>query len=173
MGSFEGPSFSQMNEDLDYDVLIVGAGLSGMYSLHRMHQLGLRTKVLEAGGDVGGTWYWNRYPGARFDSESYSYNFSFSQEILDEWNWSEHFASQPETLRYCEFVCKKLDLRRDMQFNTRVKSAHFQDTTKSWLLTDEQGHQYSSRFLVTCIGILNNYTMPNIPGVHEIHPGVH
>ncbi|KAJ5098034.1 hypothetical protein N7532_005035 [Penicillium argentinense] len=167
MGSVDEPSFSQMKKNLDYDVLVIGAGLSGMYTLHRMHKLGLRTKVLEAGGDVGGTWYWNRYPGARFDSESYSYNFSFSQEILDEWNWSEHFASQPETLRYCEFVCKKLDLRRDMQFNTRVKSAHFQDSTNTWLLTDEQGRQYTSRFLVTCIGILNKHTMPNIPGVHD------
>ncbi|OJJ81313.1 flavin-containing monooxygenase [Aspergillus glaucus CBS 516.65] len=165
MGSIEEPNFSQMNEDLDYDVLIIGAGLSGIYSLYRMRQLGLRTKVLEAGGGVGGTWYWNRYPGARFDSESYSYNFSFSQEVLDEWNWSEHFASQPETLRYCEFVCDKFDLRRDMQFDTRITAAHFQDTTKSWLLRDEQGRQYTSRFLVTCIGILNNYTMPNIPGV--------
>ncbi|KAJ5983104.1 hypothetical protein N7481_005203 [Penicillium waksmanii] len=167
MGSIEESSFSELNKDLDYDVLIIGAGLSGMYSLHRMHQLGLRTKILEAGGDVGGTWYWNRYPGARFDSESYSYNFSFSQEILDEWNWSEHFASQPETLRYCEFVCKKLDLRRDMQFDTRITAAYFQDETNAWLLKDEQGRQYTSRFLVTCIGILNNYTMPNIPGVHD------
>ncbi|KAJ5690691.1 hypothetical protein N7462_005083 [Penicillium macrosclerotiorum] len=165
MGSVEEPSFSQKNEGLDYDVLIIGAGLSGIYSLYRMHQLGLRTKVLEAGGGVGGTWYWNRYPGARFDSESYSYNFSFSQELLNEWNWSEHFASQPETLRYCEFVCDKFDLRRDMQFDTRVTSAHFQDDTNSWRVTDNCGRQYTSRFLVTCIGILNNYTMPNIPGV--------
>lgn len=165
MGSIQEPNFSQKNKDLDYDVLIIGAGLSGIYSLYRMRQLGLRTKVLEAGGGVGGTWYWNRYPGARFDSESYSYNFSFSQEVLDEWNWSEHFASQPETLRYCEFVCDKFDLRRDMQFGTRVAAAHFQDDTKSWLVTDEKGQQYTSRFVVTCIGILNNYTLPNIPGV--------
>ncbi|KAJ5506758.1 hypothetical protein N7453_005715 [Penicillium expansum] len=165
MGSIEQPNFCQKNKDLDYDVLIIGAGLSGIYSLYRMRQLGLRTKVLEAGGGVGGTWYWNRYPGARFDSESYSYNFSFSQEVLDEWNWSEHFASQPETLRYCEFVCDKFDLRRDMQFDTRVAAAHFQDDTKSWLVTDEKGQQYISRFVVTCIGILNNYTLPNIPGV--------
>lgn len=165
MGSTRETSYGEMNKDLDYDVLIVGAGLSGIYSLYRMRQLGLRAKVLEAGGGVGGTWYWNRYPGARFDSESYSYNYSFSQEVLDEWDWSEHFASQPETLRYIEFVCDKFDLRRDMQFDTRVASAHFQDATSSWLLTDEQNRHYSSRYLVTCIGILNNYTMPNIPGV--------
>lgn len=165
MGSAQEPNFSQMNQGLDYDVLIIGAGLSGIYSLYRMRQLGLRVKVLEAGGGVGGTWYWNRYPGARFDSESYSYNYSFSQEVLDEWNWSEHFASQPETLRYIEFVCDKFDLRQDMQFDTRVASARYQDATESWLLTDEQNRQYTSRYLVTCIGILNNYTMPNIPGV--------
>ncbi|KAJ5116539.1 hypothetical protein N7456_000887 [Penicillium angulare] len=164
MGSAEEPSFTQMNKNLDYDVLIIGAGLSGLYALHRMHKLGLRAKVLEAGGDVGGTWYWNRYPGARFDSESYSYGFSFSQEVLDEWNWSEHFAAQPETLRYCEFLCNKFNLRPDMQFNTRVTSAHFQDKSNSWKLTDESGKQYTSRFLVTCIGILNNFTMPNIAG---------
>lgn len=86
MGSIEEPNFCQKNKDLDYEVLIIGARLSGIYSLYRMRQLGLRTKVLEAGRGVGGTWYWNRYPGARFDSESYSYNFSFSQEVLDEWN---------------------------------------------------------------------------------------
>ncbi|KAJ5638502.1 hypothetical protein N7528_000892 [Penicillium herquei] len=167
MGSIETPRFSEMNQDLDYDVLIIGAGLSGIYSIYKMRQLGLRAKVLEAASDVGGTWYWNRYPGARFDSESYSYNFSskFSQELLDEWSWSEHFASQPETLRYCEFICDKFDLRRDMQFNTRVASAHFQDDTNSWRLTDENGGPYTSRFLITCIGILNNYTLPNIPGV--------
>ncbi|KAJ5261443.1 hypothetical protein N7478_012038 [Penicillium angulare] len=164
MGSAEESSFAQMNKNLDYDVLIIGAGLSGLYSLHRMHKLGLRAKVLEAGGDVGGTWYWNRYPGARFDSESYSYGFSFSQEVLDEWNWSEHFAAQPETLRYCEFLCNKFKLRPDMQFNTRVTSAHFQDQSNSWKLTDEHRNQYTSRFLVTCIGILNKFTMPNIVG---------
>ncbi|KAH8429229.1 flavin-containing monooxygenase [Aspergillus melleus] len=167
MGSIQSPTFQQLNRHLDYDVLIIGAGLSGMYSIYQMRQLGLRAKVLEAGGGVGGTWYWNRYPGARFDSESYSYGFSFSQDILDEWNWSEHFAAQPETLRYCEFVCDRFDLRRDMQFNTRVKAALFQEESWSWLLTDEEGRKYTSRFMVTAMGILNNCTWPNIPGVHD------
>ena len=93
MGSIEAPTFDQLNRDLNYDVLIIGAGLSGIYSIYQMRQLGLRAKVLEAVGGVGGTWYWNRHPAARFDSESYSYGFSFSQEILDEWDWSEHFAA--------------------------------------------------------------------------------
>ncbi|KFY36860.1 hypothetical protein V495_07553 [Pseudogymnoascus sp. VKM F-4514 (FW-929)] len=155
------------NKDLDYDVLIIGAGLSGIYSLYRMRQMGLRAKVIEAGSGEGGTWFWNRYPGARFDSESYSYIFSFSQEVLDEWDWSEHFSSQPETLRYCQFVAEKFDLKRDMQFNTRVKSAHFQQSSNSWLTTDERGAQYSSRYLITCMGILNEPTLPNIQGVHD------
>ena len=87
----------------NYDVLIIGAGIAGMYMLHRLREIGLTTRVLEAGTDVGGTWYWNRYPGARFDSESYSYGYSFSKELLEEWEWSEHFSPQPENLRYCNF----------------------------------------------------------------------
>lgn len=109
----------------------------------------------------------NRYPGARFDSESYSYIFSFSQEVLDEWNWTEHFAPQSETLRYIQFLTNKFDLKKDMQFDTRVKSAHFQDSSNSWLLTDETGTQYSSRYLITAIGILNQPTLPAIPGVND------
>ncbi|KAH7362819.1 phenylacetone monooxygenase [Plectosphaerella cucumerina] len=159
--------FSDANRDLDYDVLIIGAGLSGIYSLHQMRQLGLRTRVLEAGSEEGGTWFWNRYPGARFDSESYSYIFSFSQEVLDEWNWTEHFSPQPETLKYIHYLTEKFDLKRDMQFNTKVKSAHFQKTSNSWLLTDANGKQYTTRYLVTAMGILNEPTLPSIPGVHD------
>lgn len=167
MGSIEEPTFANMNAHLDHDVLIIGAGLSGIYSTYQMRKLGMRAKVLEAGSGPGGTWYWNRYPGARFDSESYSYNFSFSQEILDEWDWTEHFAPQPETLRYCEFVCDKFDLRRDMQFDTKVVSAHWREDSRSWLLTDDKGKTYTSRFLITAMGVLNNYTLPNIPGVES------
>ncbi|GMF81560.1 unnamed protein product [Aspergillus oryzae] len=167
MGSIGSTPYTHNNGHLDYDVLIIGAGLSGIYTLHQMNTFGLRAKVLEAASGPGGTWFWNRYPGARFDSESYSYGFSWSQEVLDEWSWSEHFAAQPETLRYCEFLVDKFNLRPGMQFNTRVKAAHYQEDTKSWLLTDERGQQYSSRWLVTCMGILNEYTLPNIPGVHD------
>lgn len=109
----------------------------------------------------------NRYPGARFDSESYSYNFSFSQEILDEWNWTEHFAPQSETLRYAQFVTDKLNLRGDMQFNTRILSAHYSDDTRSWTLTDDEKRQYTCRFLITAMGILNQPTYPAIAGVHD------
>ncbi len=105
---------------MDYDAIIIGAGISGLYQLYRLRELGMRVRVFEAGTGVGGTWYWNRYPGARFDSESYSYGYSFSQELLDEWSWSEHFARQPETLRYLNYVADKFDLRRDIQFSSRV-----------------------------------------------------
>ena len=107
-----------------FDAIIIGAGMSGLYQLYRLRELGMRVRVFEAGTGVGGTWYWNRYPGARFDSESYSYSYSFSQELLEEWDWSEHFAAQPETLRYLNHVADKFDLRRDIQFRSRVAAAH-------------------------------------------------
>ncbi|MGY4258221.1 cation diffusion facilitator CzcD-associated flavoprotein CzcO [Bradyrhizobium sp. USDA 4516] len=149
---------------LDYDVIIIGAGLSGMYQLHRLRELGLSARVFEAGTGVGGTWYWNRYPGARFDSESYSYGYSFSKELLEEWEWSEHFAGQPETLRYCNYVADKFDLRRDIQFESRVTSAIYQDATRSWRITLESGAQHSCRFLITAIGPLSTPTLPRIEG---------
>jgi cation diffusion facilitator CzcD-associated flavoprotein CzcO len=155
---------SPPNSALDFDAIIIGAGLSGMYQLYRLRELGLRTRVFEAGTDVGGTWYWNRYPGARFDSESYSYGFSFSKELLDEWEWSEHFAGQPETLRYCNFVADKLDLRRDIQFRSRVTSAIYNEDTRSWRITLEDGAAFTCRFLVTAIGPLSTPTLPRIEG---------
>ncbi|MBP2428297.1 flavin-containing monooxygenase [Bradyrhizobium elkanii] len=149
---------------LDYDVIIIGAGLSGMYQLYRLRELGLSARVFEAGTGVGGTWYWNRYPGARFDSESYSYGYSFSKELLEEWEWSEHFAGQPETLRYCNYVADKFDLRRDIQFESRVTSAIYQDDTRSWRITLESGAQHACRFLITAIGPLSTPTLPRIEG---------
>jgi cation diffusion facilitator CzcD-associated flavoprotein CzcO len=150
-----------------YDVLVIGAGLSGMYQLHRLRGLGLRARVMEAGGAVGGTWYWNRYPGARFDSESWTYGYSFSDEILREWEWSEHFAPQPETLRYCNFVADKLDLRRDIEFNCRVSSAAFDEGANEWEITTEHGERARARFLITAVGPLSAPTMPTIPGVED------
>jgi cation diffusion facilitator CzcD-associated flavoprotein CzcO len=152
---------------LDFDAIIIGAGISGMYQLYRLRELGLRVRVFEAGTGVGGTWYWNRYPGARFDSESYSYGYSFSQELLDEWHWTEHFSPQPETLRYLNHVADKFDLRRDIQFSARVTSAHYQDASRSWVVTLEDGSRHTARFLVTAIGILSAHTMPNIEGVES------
>lgn len=151
----------------DLDVIIIGAGLSGMYQLYRLRELGLRVHVFEAGTDVGGTWYWNRYPGARFDSESYSYGYSFSKELLQEWDWSEHFAGQPETLRYCNYVADKFDLRRDIQFERRVKAAHYDEETRSWTITLEDGSRFNSRFLITAIGPLSTPTLPRIEGLGD------
>ena len=148
-----------------YDAIIIGAGIAGMYQLHRLRQLGLNVRVFEAGTGVGGTWYWNRYPGARFDSESYSYAYSFSQELLDEWNWSEHFAAQPETLRYLNHVADKFDLRRDIQFSSRVASAHYQDADRVWDITLQDGSKFRSRYLITAVGPLSAPTMPRIEGI--------
>jgi cation diffusion facilitator CzcD-associated flavoprotein CzcO len=155
---------SPPNSAFDYDAIIIGAGLSGMYQLYRLRELGLRVRVFDAGTEVGGTWYWNRYPGARFDSESYSYGFSFSKELLQEWEWSEHFAGQPETLRYCKYVADKFDLRRDIQFKSRVTAAAFEEDTRSWRVTLEDGSEHTCRFLITAIGPLSTPTLPRIEG---------
>ncbi|HLY45990.1 MAG TPA: NAD(P)-binding protein, partial [Stellaceae bacterium] len=133
----------------EFDAIVIGAGVSGLYQLYRLRELGLKVRVFEAGTGVGGTWYWNRYPGARFDSESYSYSYSFSQELLDEWNWSEHFAAQPETLRYLNHVADKFDLRRDIQFSSRVAAAVYDEATRSWGVALDDGSRFSARFLIT------------------------
>ena len=150
---------------MDFDAIVIGAGVSGIYSLYRLRELGFKVRVFETGTDVGGTWYWNRYPGARFDSESWTYGYSFSPELLEEWDWEEHFAGQPETLRYLNHVVDMFDLRRDIQFKSRVDAAHYDEDSRSWQLTLEDGRRYTTRFLVTASGILSAPTMPLIPGV--------
>ena len=152
------------NPKTSFDALIIGAGISGMYQLLKLRELGLRVRVFEAGSGVGGTWYWNRYPGARFDSESWSYGYSFSPELLQEWEWSEHFAAQPETLRYLDFVADKFDLRRDIEFDARVRSAVLQEDANEWEVTLESGRKARARFLITAVGPLSVPVMPNIPG---------
>jgi len=152
-------------QDRRYDVIVIGAGMSGMYQLYRLRELGLSVRVFETGDGVGGTWYWNRYPGARFDSESYSYGYSFSKDLLREWEWSEHFSAQPETLRYCNYVADKFDLRRDIEFNSRVRSAIFNDANNLWEIEIEGGDRAQARFLITAIGVFSAPTMPNIDGI--------
>jgi phytoene dehydrogenase-like protein len=149
----------------DFDAVIIGAGVSGLYQLHRLRQLGLKVRVFESGTGVGGTWYWNRYRGARFDSESYTYGYSFSPELLEEWDWEGRFASQPETERYLNYVADKFDLRRDIQCNSRVTAAHYQEEARSWDVALEDGGHYGARFLITAIGVLSAPTMPRIAGV--------
>lgn len=152
---------------LDFDAIIIGAGISGMYQLHRLRELGLNVRVLEAGTGVGGTWYWNRYPGARFDSESYSYGYSFSQEVLDEWDWSEHFSGQPEIERYLNFVADKFDLKRDIQFSSRVTKAHYDEAENAWDITLEDGTSHRCRFLIAAIGPLSAPTYPKLDGIED------
>ncbi len=156
---------AKTEQDLDYDAIVVGAGISGMYQLLRLRELGMRVRVLETGTGVGGTWYWNRYPGARFDSESWSYGYSFSKELLAEWDWKEHFSPQPDNLEYLNRVADKFDLRRDIQFESRVASAHYDDSSRSWTVTLDDGRAYRTRFLVTAIGPLSAPTLPRIEGV--------
>jgi cyclohexanone monooxygenase len=151
----------------EFDAIIVGAGFSGLYMLHSLRELGLSARVLEQGGGVGGTWYWNRYPGARCDSESVYYMFSdrMSREILDEWNWSERYAAQPEILRYLEFVTDKMDLRKDIQFNAKVAAAAYDAGRNRWDVTLEDGSATSARFLITAVGCLSATNTPKFPGI--------
>ena len=153
------------NTALDFDAIVIGAGVSGLYQLYRLRELGMTVRVFEAGSNVGGTWYWNRYPGARFDSESWTYGYSFSQELLDEWNWDEHFAAQPETERYLNYVADKFNLRRDIQFQTTVKAAHYQEDARCWKVTLHDGSHCTARFLVTAVGVLSASVLPRIPGI--------
>ena len=153
--------------ELDHDVIVVGAGVAGIYQIKRLTDMGLNATVLEADPDLGGTWYNNRYPGARFDSESYTYGYSFSREVLDEWHWKEMFSGQPENLKYLNFVVDKFDLRQYMQFNCRVQSAIFDDARQIWHVTVSDDRALSCRFLVLALGLLSQPTMPRIPGVDD------
>jgi cation diffusion facilitator CzcD-associated flavoprotein CzcO len=150
-----------------YDAIIVGAGISGMYMLHNLRELGLKVLVLEAGTDVGGTWYWNRYPGARFDSESWSYGYSFRPDILKDWRWKEHFSDQPENLRYCQFVADRLNLKKDIRFSAKVASAHYNAAENEWTVTAEDGGAVRGRLFITAIGPLSVPQMPVIDGVED------
>ncbi len=166
MVNSQAPAYqAESDAPLDFDAVVIGAGVSGLYQLYKLRELGLKTLVLEDGSNVGGTWYWNRYPGARFDSESWTYGYSFSDELLQEWNWEEHFASAPETERYLNYVADKFDLRRDIQFRSRVSAAQYNEETRGWDVTLEDDRRYHSRFLITAIGVLSAPTLPRISGV--------
>jgi cation diffusion facilitator CzcD-associated flavoprotein CzcO len=149
------------------DVLIVGAGFAGMYAVHRFRELGLSIKVLEAGGDVGGTWFWNRYPGARCDVPSLEYSFGFSSELEQEWHWPEVFSAQPDILKYANHVADKFDLRRDIQFNTRVSRVEYLDEENLWSLTSEAGEAFTAKFCIMATGCLSVPNKPEIPGDEE------
>ena len=146
------------------DAVVVGAGFSGMYQLHRLREMGLSVQVFEAGEDVGGTWFWNRYPGARVDIESMAYSFSFSKELEQDWVWSEKYSPQPELLRYAQHVADRFDLKRNITFNTRVESAHFDDDKDEWLITTECGKRVRARYFVMATGVLSAAKTPDIAG---------
>ncbi len=151
--------------DVDVDVLIVGAGITGIYQLHRALEEGFSALLVEAGSGVGGTWYWNRYPGARFDSESYTYGYLFSKELFDEWEWQEHFAAQPETERYLNHVVDRFDLRRHMRFDAPVTAAEWDEASGTWAVTlGDGGSPVRARFLVAATGVLSVPYTPDVPG---------
>jgi cyclohexanone monooxygenase len=148
-----------------YDVVVVGAGFAGMYMLHRLRGLGFSVRVYEQGGGVGGTWYWNRYPGARCDVESMQYSYSFSDELQQEWDWSERYAPQPEILKYANHVADRFDLRPDIQFNTRIDRAVFDEFENLWRVSTSDGKTATARFVVLATGCLSNARMPDIKGL--------
>lgn len=149
------------------DAVVVGAGFAGLYMLHRLREIGLRTTVLEAGGGIGGTWFWNRYPGARCDIESLDYSYSFSPDLEQEWDWSERYPSQPEILRYLEHVADRFDLRRDIQLDTRVVAATFDETDNRWSVRTDRDERFRPQFLVMATGCLSTTKNPEIPGLAE------
>jgi cyclohexanone monooxygenase len=148
-----------------YDVVIIGAGFSGLYMLHKLRSAGFKTRVFERASDVGGTWYWNRYPGARCDVESMQYAYSFSSELEQEWEWTERYATQPEILRYANHVADRFDLRRDTEFNTRVTAAIFNETGSRWMIETDNGECISTTYCVMATGCLSSTNTPNFEGV--------
>ena len=156
-----------MTDAAEFDVIVVGAGVSGIYQIKRLVDMGVNAILLEADDDLGGTWYRNRYPGARFDSESYTYGYSFSREVLDEWHWRERFSAQPENLRYLNFVADKFSLRKHMRFNTRVTGMEWDESARLWHLEIDGAAPMSARFVVTGVGVLSVPTLPDYPGMNE------
>ncbi|MEB4616416.1 flavin-containing monooxygenase [Leucobacter sp. M11] len=155
---------------------MVGAGIGGLYAVHALREHGLRVTAYEAGPDVGGTWYWNRYPGARCDVESLDYQYSFSQDLVDEWTWSERYATQPEILSYINWVAQRLDLRRNIELNTQVLQAVYDEDTALWSVSTDAGETVRSRFLVTAAGSISATMVPDFPGIEDFageqyHPG--
>ena len=151
----------------DFDAVVVGAGFAGLYMLHRLRGLGFTARVFEAGGGVGGTWYWNRYPGARCDVESLQYSFSFSEELDQEWNWSEKYSPQPEILAYANHVADRFDLRSQIVFDTRVTAATFDEDTNSWLIETDRGDRVTAKFCIMAVGCLSAPNRPAFQGMED------
>jgi cyclohexanone monooxygenase len=150
-----------------FEAIIVGAGFAGMHMLWRLREQGLTVRVLEAGAGVGGTWYWNRYPGARCDTETVEYSYAFSEELQQEWHWTEKYAGQPEILRYANHVADRFDLRKDIQFETRVTSAVYDEGRRLWVITTERGERFEAHYFITATGCLSVPNLPAIPGIED------
>ncbi|MED1949723.1 NAD(P)/FAD-dependent oxidoreductase [Brevibacillus centrosporus] len=148
-----------------FDAVVVGAGFAGLYMLHRLREAGFSTRVYEAGGGVGGVWYWNRYPGARCDSESIYYNYTFSEELYQEWTWSSRYPEQPEILKYLNFVADKFDLRKDIQFQSRIESAHYDEVRNRWMIRTAAGERISAQYFITGVGCLSAANIPPFKGI--------
>ena len=148
----------------EIDAVVIGAGVAGLYQIYQLREQGLNVKAFDAAADVGGTWYWNRYPGARFDSESHIYQYLFSEELYKDWSWSERFPGQPEIERWMHYVSDRLDLRRSIQFNTTIESAHFNEATERWTVTTHSGEVIDTRYLITCCGMLSAPLASLFPG---------
>ena len=155
------------------DVVIVGAGFSGMYLLHRLRALGFSVRVFEAGPDVGGTWFWNRYPGARVDVQSITYSYSFDDELQQEWEWTERYAAQPELLKYINHVADRFDLRRDIRLGTRVTAAHWDETAGRWEIETDRGDRVTAPFCIMATGCLSVSRLPDIPGLESFQGDWH
>jgi len=158
---------------MSFEVLIVGAGFAGLYMLHRARSLGLAARVFEAASGVGGTWYWNRYPGARCDVESMEYSYQFDDQLQQEWRWSERFATQPEIMRYANHVADRFDLRKDIRFNIRVVAATYDDIGKRWKVRTDDGVETSAQFLVMATGCLSTANRPDIKGLENFDGAVY
>ena len=156
-----------------FDAIVVGAGFAGMYMLHRLRGLGFSARVYEAGGGVGGTWYWNRYPGARCDVESMQYSFSFSEELDQEWNWSEKYAPQSEILSYANHVADRFDLRRHIVFDTRITSATFDEAENCWRVETDRGDKVSAKFCVMAVGCLSAPNRPSFKGLEDFRGAIY
>ena len=156
-----------MKREQTFDVVVIGAGFAGLYALHKLRAMGMTAVALEAAEDVGGVWWWNRYPGARCDVESLQYSYSFDTQLEQEWPWTERYATQPEILRYIQHVAQRFDLRRDIRFNTRVTSALFDDTCDQWSLHTDQGEVFKGRYCIMATGALSVPRLPAIAGIQD------
>ena len=156
-----------MSTPKHFDAIVVGAGFAGLYQLYSLRKIGMTARVLEAGDGIGGTWFWNRYPGARCDVESLDYSYSFSDELQQEWNWTERYAPQAEIIKYINYVADKFDLRKDIQLSSRVASCIYDEATSTWTTTTVNGETFTSQYVVMATGCLSIPQAPKFPGLEN------